>query len=158
MEQAEAVRTEDVDALRPRLLRAAMRLGHAPNEAEDLVQETLLAFVRGADRFEGRASLYSWLYRVLVNRHVDLLRARDRDRRIPRAPAAPAPDAHELAHVRATLARLPEREHHVLVMRFFEELPYDEVARALDVSVGTAHALAFSGLQRLRALLEEDRP
>src|SRR6266576_1846978 len=44
------------------------RLYVADNAAEDVAQETWLALLRGLDRFEGRASLKTWLFRVLVNR------------------------------------------------------------------------------------------
>jgi RNA polymerase sigma-70 factor (TIGR02960 family) len=57
-------------------------------DAEDLVQETLLAAWRGLDRFEGRASLRSWLYTIATNRCLNALR--DRGRRLPDLPAPPA--------------------------------------------------------------------
>jgi RNA polymerase sigma-70 factor (TIGR02960 family) len=56
-------------------------------DAEDLVQETLLAAWRGLERFEGRASLRSWLYRIATNRCLNALR--DRGRRPPESPAPP---------------------------------------------------------------------
>jgi len=50
-------------------------LGSA-EDAEDLLQETLLAAWRGLERFEGRASVRAWLYRIATNRSLDALRAR----------------------------------------------------------------------------------
>src|SRR5215207_8132320 len=47
-------------------------------DAEDLVQETLLAAWRGLETFEGRASVRSWLYRIATNRCLNALRARSR--------------------------------------------------------------------------------
>jgi RNA polymerase sigma-70 factor (ECF subfamily) len=58
------------------------------HDAEDLVQETLLAAWRGIDGFQGRASLRSWLYRIATNRCLNALR--DRGRRVPELPASPA--------------------------------------------------------------------
>ena len=56
-----------VERLHHSLVRLA-RLYVADNAAEDVAQETWLALLRGLDRFEGRASLKTWLFRVLVNR------------------------------------------------------------------------------------------
>src|SRR3954469_2114454 len=55
-------------------------------DAEDLLQETLLAAWRGLDKFEGRPSMRSWLYRIPTNRCLNALRARAR-----RPPELPAP-------------------------------------------------------------------
>lgn len=66
-------------------------------DAEDLLQETLLAAWRGLDKFEGRASMRSWLYRIATNRCLNALRARAR--RAPELqtdPLAPTPIAEPL--------------------------------------------------------------
>src|ERR671924_2211747 len=69
-------------------------------DAEDLLQETLLAAWRGLDKFEGRASMRSWLYRIATNRCLNALR--DRGRRLPQLPAPPpeAPEPPEPSRLR----------------------------------------------------------
>jgi RNA polymerase sigma-70 factor (TIGR02960 family) len=65
------------------------RIAGAAHEAEDLLQETLLAAWRGLDRFEGRASVRAWLYQIATNRSLDALRAsrrRPEDQRMPQMP------------------------------------------------------------------------
>jgi RNA polymerase sigma-70 factor (ECF subfamily) len=142
----------------PRLLGAAQRLGHPPQEAEDLVQEVFLALVRSVDRFEGRSQIFTWLYRVLLNRHADLVRRKtlDRSRKPPPATEDSAPDVERGDRVRAAMDRLRAEEQRVLFLRFFEGLPYDEIARIVEAPLGTVHAQAFHGLRRLRALLEDE--
>ena len=65
------------------------RIVGSVQDAEDLVQETLLAAWRGLDGFEGRASLRSWLYRIATNRCLNALR--DRGRRPPELPPPAEP-------------------------------------------------------------------
>ncbi len=62
-------------------------------DAEDLVQETLLAAWRGLEQFDGRASLRAWLYRIATNRCLNALRdsARRPQRAVPEPPGMPAP-------------------------------------------------------------------
>jgi RNA polymerase sigma-70 factor (ECF subfamily) len=143
----------------PRLLGAAERLGHSPHEAEDLVQETFLALVRSLDRFEGRAALFTWLYRVLLNRHAELVRRKSlgREKAARAVDPAPPPDPSRDEQIRLALGRLREPEQRVLFLRFFEGLPYEEIARIVDAPLGTVHAQAFHGLRHLRELLEDER-
>ena len=65
------------------------RIVGSRQDAEDLLQETLLAAWGGLGRFEGRASVRAWLYRIATNRSLDALRAtrrRPEDRRVPQMP------------------------------------------------------------------------
>ena len=66
---------ELTDPYRRELQLHIYRIVGSPQDAEDLLQETLLAAWRGLERFEGRASLRAWLYRIATNRSLDALRA-----------------------------------------------------------------------------------
>ncbi|MCW6006066.1 RNA polymerase subunit sigma-70 [Micromonospora sp. CPCC 205371] len=84
---------------RHELLVHCYRLLGSVTDAEDVLQETLLAAWRGLDGFEGRASLRSWLYRIATNRCLNALR--DRGRRIPPEPQPPfqPPEPSRRSHV-----------------------------------------------------------
>jgi len=80
---------ELTDQFRPELQVHCYRIVGSVQDAEDLVQETLLAAWRGLEGFEGRASLRTWLYRIATNRCLNHLR--DRSRRLPELPEPPEP-------------------------------------------------------------------
>lgn len=78
---------ELINPYRRELLLHCYRMLGSLTDAEDVLQETLLAAWRGLADFQGRASLRSWLYRIATNRCLNALR--DRGRRIPPAPNPP---------------------------------------------------------------------
>jgi RNA polymerase sigma-70 factor (ECF subfamily) len=80
------------DPYRRELQLHVYRIVGSAQDAEDLVQETLLAAWRGLERFEGRASVRAWLYRIATNRSLDALRAnRRRPEELPRMTEVPEP-------------------------------------------------------------------
>jgi RNA polymerase sigma-70 factor, ECF subfamily len=140
-------------------------LGSRP-EAEDAVQETLLRAWRSAEKFEGRAALGTWLYRIATNVCVDMLSGRSR-RPLPVGtcldPSSPSfvdtdADPAELTMLRETvrlalvamLEELPPRQRTVLILRDVLRWKSSEVAELLETSVVSVN----SGLQRARAALE----
>ena len=144
-------------------------------EAEDAVQETLVRAWRNFDRFEGRATLRSWLYRIATNVCADMMRRPQRRSRpmdlsplthdeappgAARAPcsgAAPAEaDPAEMAASRETLLlaltvlqQLPSRQRAVLILREVLRWRAEEVADLLGSTVASVN----SALQRARCAL-----
>jgi len=83
---------ELTDHYRRELQLHAYRILGSAQDAEDLLQETLLAAWRGLEQFEGRASVRTWLYRIATNRSLDALRAsRRRPEELPRMTEVPEP-------------------------------------------------------------------
>ena len=153
-------------------------------DAEDVLQETLFAAWRGLERFQGRSSVRSWLYRIATNRCLNALR--DGGRRVDIRTAAPLPEptrtgeplwlqpypdalfedtepgpearyeSREAISLAfvSALQRLPARQRATLVLRDVLGLPAEEAAEVL----GTTRAAINSALKRARAGLESGRP
>jgi len=133
-------------------------------DASDLAQDVFLRAFRGLARFKGQASFKTWLYRIGVNVCLNRVAARshatepvEESRHIdPRAPDPSAEVVREETRrrVRAAIARLPKRQRAVLLLRVYQELPHQEIARILGGSTGAVKANFFHALGNLKKLLQ----
>jgi RNA polymerase sigma-70 factor, ECF subfamily len=140
--------------------RACMALLGSQSEAEDVLQETLMAALDGLERFRGEGSLRAWLLSVARRRCAKRLEARTRERDFKQS--LPAPDATAsaerssmAARARRLLEELRPTEREALVLRFAAGLSFREVGHACGVDEGTARKRVSRGLSRLRNLLGE---
>ena len=166
----------ELEQYRRELTAYCYRMLGSPFEAEDAVQDTFVRAWKGLDRFEGRAALRSWLYRIATNVCLDLLNGRERRARPmdlgpAREPVAsnlnalpevtwiePIPDPADVAVERdtirlafvAALQHLPARQRAVLILCEVLRWKASEVAELLETSVASVN----SALQRARATLE----
>lgn len=152
-----------------RIHRAALVLSGNPWDADDLAQETFLVLSRHAGKFEGRSSVYTWLYGILLNldrrerRRYGLRRRKLRvlwDNETPSEQTVPGADAKSEARewknsLWAFVDQLPEGQRQSLVLRFSEGLRYEEIAEVLECPLGTVKSRIFHGLAGLRRLLDE---
>jgi RNA polymerase sigma-70 factor (ECF subfamily) len=153
-----------------RIHRAALILCGNPWDADDLAQETFLILARRSGSFQGRSSVYTWLYGVLLNldrrqrRRFGLLRRKLRvlwDNQPAGPPATPGADAAtEVKEWKnsmwARVALLPDGQRHALVLRFSEGLRYEEIAEVLECPLGTVKSRIFHGLAALRRVLDQE--
>jgi RNA polymerase sigma-70 factor, ECF subfamily len=143
----------------PQVYRVVYRLAGSPETAEDIVQETFLTLLHNPPRRPLAAPLVAWLCRVALNRGYNLLRGVEREEQrlagweiTPFAPepAEAAIRREEQLEVRMALARLPERQSRLLLLRY-AGLSYAEIAAALELAPGSVGTM----LQRAeRAFLD----
>ncbi|MCA9268892.1 MAG: RNA polymerase sigma factor [Planctomycetales bacterium] len=161
---------EAIGAHFARIHRAALVLTGNPWDADDLAQETFLVLARQSAKFEGRSSLYTWLYGILLN-----LERRERRRhgvakrklKVLWETAEPqgektipaAETAIEVKEWKRSLwvwvARLPDGQRQALVLRFSEGLRYEDIATILECPLGTVKSRIFHGLRGLRQMMDE---
>jgi RNA polymerase sigma-70 factor (ECF subfamily) len=178
----EAAFTELVARYHPSLLRLAMTFVPSAAVAQEVVQDTWIGVLRGIDRFEGRSSFKTWLFRILSNRArtagVRERRTRPPDlgdepavhpRRFTRdghwaEPPVPWDDSVDdrlvaaalSGRIEAALAALPDTQRQVVTMRDLEGLPSADVCAVLDITEGNQRVLLHRGRSRLRAALEAE--
>jgi RNA polymerase sigma factor (sigma-70 family) len=119
--------------------------------AEELVQEAFLEVVRRWDELDNPEG---YLRTVVVNRCRNHHRRVGVGRRRTPPPPPVTVDEPELDEMWTALARLQPRRRTALVLRFYEDLPIDEIARLLDCRPGTVSSLLHRGLADLRKVID----
>jgi RNA polymerase sigma-70 factor, ECF subfamily len=127
-------------------------------QAEELAQETFLAVLRGAQRYEPRATFRAYLFGIAFNILAAHRRKSANDQKstsvAPDEMAAPAGTNQEDALcVRQAVERLEGGEREVLMLREFEELSYEEIAKILYVPLNTVRSRLFRARMALRDIL-----
>lgn len=165
---------ELISAHQDRVLNTSFRLMGNYEEALDLTQEVFLNCFRKIASFKGDSALSTWLYRITVNTaknrwkyqqsrglhrttSLDAPMDADDEERVKQFPdAQPTPrkvatDREAMGFLEEHLQRLGEEHREVLVLRYIEELSYEEIAEILKLSLGTVK----SRIHRARAELKE---
>jgi RNA polymerase sigma-70 factor (ECF subfamily) len=176
---------ELVELHTPGMRRFALTFVHSPSVADEVVQEAWLGVLRGLDRFEGRSSLKTWIYRIVAN--VARTRAVREARSVPFSAFAtddepsvdperfladghwespPEPwravlDSEARAVIDAAIAALPDQQRQVIELRDIEGWGSDEVRNVLELSETNQRVLLHRARSKVRAALEaylgEDR-
>ena len=149
-----------VDRHAQRLYRLAVGLTGNATDAEDVLQETFIGAFRGLKGFEGRASVKTWLTRILMMQSAQWRRGRRRKsaQRLDESTAAPAGSAEAALDVEAAIAQLSPEHQQVLLLREYERMSYDEIAEVLEVPRGTVESRLFRARSELRDRLKAYLP
>jgi RNA polymerase sigma-70 factor (ECF subfamily) len=154
----------------------AVGLVRDENDARELVQEAFLRVYRGLDSFQGGSSFFTWLYRIVTNLAIDLMRkpgrkdaelldnqAADEEpsdfplvSRIDGSDPIDVMRRREIAgRIQAALDALPPYHRGVILMREVEGMSYEEMAQAMGVSKGTIMSRLFHARQKLQRALAD---
>lgn len=150
----------------------AMGLVKDEDDAREVVQEAFLRVHRGLPQFQGTATFFTWLYRIVTNLSIDLMRRPQRhetdslDQLQVEFLVDPIAHAHVdadplevlwrkevVGHVARCVATLPPYHRGVILMREIDGLSYEEMARTMGVSKGTIMSRLFHARQKLQRSL-----
>ena len=152
----------------PALLRTARRMTRNESDAEDLVQETLVKAYKAFDRFQKGTNFKAWVFRIMTNTFINIIRKKknapgqsdvenldvfDSEKDL----AMPLIDLNEDLHdeVKHALESLPDNYRQVLILNSVEDFSYKEIAKILDVPMGTVMSRIHRARQQMQGLLED---
>ncbi len=170
-----------VERYQGRAYRLAARVLRDEEQARDAVQEAFLKVYSSLDRFEGRSSFYTWLYRLVMNLCLDMRRRERPGRHVdlpdPAAFERAASEASDLANpgwraheegpahamersqvrkaVGAAIDALPDGARETLVLREVQGLSYAEIAEVLEIPKGTVMSRLHYARRRVQEALRE---
>src|SRR5215472_6997023 len=181
VKRCQAGDTEAFDELvtryRTRVFGMIYNMVHNEQDAWDLAQDSFVKAWKSIQRFRGRSSFYTWLYRIVMNVTIDWMRRKqvkagstefDDTTRLkeidPASKTAPKADAlpyetmqrNEIqTRIDQAIAQLTPEHRAVILMKVIEEMQYHEIAETLGCSIGTVMSRLFYARKKLQNLLRD---
>ena len=157
---------ELVSEYRVRLYRKACSLLSNPEDAEDVLQEALVTAYKAIGKFRGESGFYTWIYRIVINKCRDFQRSKRTKREEDIEPYQPVLSDERISleknlelsddaeYLIGKINGLGKKYREILLMRYYDDLSYQEIADALDLNVGTVKSRLFKARELLkRAIL-----
>jgi len=163
----EAAFAEIVARYTPRLrIYLRQMLGGDAHAADDALQDVWLDVLRSLGRLQDVGAFAAWLYRIARDRAYRILRRRgivtmttmEDASEIPATADDTALDGDDATLVHASLDRLPHEHREVLLLRFVEQMSYEQIALAVGCGVGTVRSRLHYAKRALRNTIEKERP
>ncbi len=134
------------------------------DETDDLVQEVFIKVWQKRDHFKGNSKLFTWIYRIAVNEALQHLRKKKRHRIISiqdetglenllRTQMSPDADEIEI-RLQKAIAALPDKQRAVFIMKYYDELSYEEISGILGGSIGGLKASYHHAVKKIENFLK----
>lgn len=160
--------TELMRRYQPRVYWTARRIVGNHEDADDVAQEAFIKAYLALGDFRGGASFFTWIYRIAVNLALNAARKRQLvtyvrqseivERFFPaqRDPSSEIEQRETETRLEQAIQELPEKQRLVFVMRFFDEMTYEEISQVLKTSVGGLKANYFHALKKVREYMKDE--
>lgn len=134
-------------------------------DTDDVIQNTFLKAFRALGQFEARSSLYTWLHRIAVNEALAFRKSKMSEAMILPLENTQPQAEEEGADISAELIRkkldhaveaLPEKQKEVFMLRYFEEMSYQEMADRLETSVGALKASYHFAVKKIESYIRNE--
>ncbi len=154
-----------MDKYQERLYMHIRRMVHEYQDANDVLQNTLVKVYKGIKNFKGNAALYTWLYRIATNESITFLKQKKRRRSTSiedeeggvaaQLKADSWFDGSEAQRLlKAAIAILPTKQQAVFNMRYYDEMSYQEISDVVGTSVGGLKASYHHAAKKIEQYLK----
>ena len=157
-----------VERYQKRIYLSARRMaGGNHDEADDIAQETFVKMYEALDGFRGEAKLYTWLYRIMMNAVIHRTRKKKTRNAVNLDDVGDTLVSSELTPdsrmektettrlIEEAIEQLPPKQREVFLLRFYDELPYEEIAQAVGTSVGGLKANYFHAVKKIGEYVQQ---
>lgn len=148
------------------LYRHIRRLVIDHDDADDVLQNTFIKVFKSVERFEGKSKLFTWLYRIATNEAITFLNNKNKKN----TDTLDDPSNNYLTNqlradvffdgddiqikLQQALATLPDKQRLVFNMRYYDEMPYDEMSNILNTSEGALKASYHHAVKKIEAFFK----
>lgn len=139
------------------------------DDADDITQNVFIKAYQSLQTFKGESSFYTWIYRIAINLSLNEIRRKKIRRTFSieteESIQLHADDESPVEHlekeerrrlIQKAIDELPEKQKKVFVLRYYEELPYEEISKILHTSVGGLKANYFHAVKKIGEYLKHE--
>jgi RNA polymerase sigma factor (sigma-70 family) len=132
-------------------------------DTDDVIQNTFIKAFRSIENFEGRSSIYVWLHRIAINEAITYKNKNSKHTRIipiDQANAESSASSYDtedseliIQKLEKAIEVLPEKQKAVFLMRYYEEMPYEQMSQKLSTSVGALKASYHHAIKKIEEMI-----
>lgn len=149
-----------IQSYRQKLYTLVIRMTQNHEDTDDILQNTFIKVFRNIDQFESKSSLMTWMYRIATNETLNFLKSKkvyDTLEHIPvqqHSERDGMMDADGLVKIlAAAVESLPERQRMVFLMRYYEEMSYEDIAAITETSTGALKASYHHAVKKIESFI-----
>lgn len=153
-----------------KVLNTSLNMVHDVQDAEEIMQDVFVELYFNISQFRGDSAIGTWIYRITVNKSLDLIRKRKRKKRFGWLtglfdeqsgrelhvisdfihPGVQMENQEEISAIFEMMDQLPEKQKTAMVLSVMEQLSYEEISKVMDTSISSVESLLFRARQNLK--------
>ncbi len=158
--------TKHIAGCERRIYKAAYSFLHNVDDAADITQEVLLSVYKNISSFDSSKAFFPWLYRITKNKCINRVKNMNyRTGELPefelvdkrrKGPESEVIQKEEAARIRTAVAALPENYRAIIMLRYFQDCSYAEIAEIAEIAEGTVMSRLYNARKQLKEIIEKE--